>query len=293
MIDWKPSKTATLIAKSVVLQAADPRRQPLIDSGVLVSCEQSLLSLGASGRVFLSLVQFRLFRKLVYFLEWCMLPGIQLHYLARKKYIYNLLKDAVESGVDQIVILGAGCDGLSQRIVGEKHTLKVFDVDHPATMGGADVKGRDNAIVRVPSKLDESGLAERLYLAGFDRSLKTIVVAEGVLMYLSKGEVGSLLIELSHLADERPAIIFTYIDCVPRADISFKNSHKLVTWWLKRSDEPFRSGSDASSLRCLLGEASYRIHKDADHKVLANEVLKFVGLADEVLAIGERVVLAY
>jgi methyltransferase (TIGR00027 family) len=94
---------------------------------------------------------------------------------------------ALEHGVRQIVILGAGYDARAVRF----HTpgVRFFEVDHPATQAdkrtrleqvGASLDG----ITFVAADFTEAKLAAALAAAGHDPSQPTQFLCEGVLRYL-------------------------------------------------------------------------------------------------------------
>lgn len=53
--------------------------------------------------------------------------------VSRARYIEDILEEAVRQGVKQYVILGAGMDTFAFRRPDLIESLKVFEVDHPAT----------------------------------------------------------------------------------------------------------------------------------------------------------------
>ena len=60
-------------------------------------------------------------------------PGVQNSIITRVRYFDDMVKKAVDSGFEQLVILGAGYDTRAYRIEGIKERVKVFEVDHPDT----------------------------------------------------------------------------------------------------------------------------------------------------------------
>lgn len=61
-----------------------------------------------------------------------LLPGMVNSGLARVRYFDDFVKNSVDEGLEQLVILGAGYDTRAYRIEGLKK-LKVFEVDQPDT----------------------------------------------------------------------------------------------------------------------------------------------------------------
>src|SRR5512134_2696244 len=74
---------------------------------------------------------FSFFLKLGY-AEWRG-PGGWGFLVARDRYIDDVLRHALDQGLQQLVILGAGYDSRAYRLKELPGRVKVFEVDHPAT----------------------------------------------------------------------------------------------------------------------------------------------------------------
>ena len=66
-------------------------------------------------------------------LQAASVPGIYLHQVLRKRCIESLTRAVVNTGIQQVVIIGAGYDTLSLRLSSEQPRLTVIELDHPAT----------------------------------------------------------------------------------------------------------------------------------------------------------------
>lgn len=121
---------------------------------------------------------------------------------ARHRFAEDALASAIESGVRQVVVLGAGLDTWAYRnpfaaTLGD--LLRVFEVDHPATQAWKRELLADAAIP-IPSSLtfapvdfEKRSLADGLAAAGFDRTLPTFFTWLGVVPYLTEEAVWSTL----------------------------------------------------------------------------------------------------
>jgi methyltransferase (TIGR00027 family) len=103
---------------------------------------------------------------------------------------------ALGDGVTQIVLLGAGYDSRALRFRSAGVTF--FEVDHPATqadkrerLATADVS--TDGIEFVAADFTEAGLASALAAHGHDPAVRSLVVCEGVLRYLSEQWFRALL----------------------------------------------------------------------------------------------------
>jgi len=197
------------------------------------------------------------FRAAAIFMERLILPGIMIHYTLRKRFIEESVRERLKDGVRQVIMLGAGFDTLAYRLQREFPDVAFIELDHPATqrvkvevLSGAlspnlaylslDISTRDpsEVLLRCPA---------------YDPNDETILIAEGLLMYLDATAVGTI-IELAAQHQGRSAIIFTFME--PRKDgqIAFQHSGKLVDWWLKRRGEPFQWGIRREDLSDYLSQ---------------------------------------
>lgn len=140
-------------------------------------------------------------------------PGARPSGVARTRWIDDVLSESLRSGIEQLVILGAGYDSRPYRMAGLDST-PVFEVDHPAT--SASKQKRLAGIVRshvtyVGIDFDKDVLGEALERAGFDLSRQTFFLWEGVTNYLAAEAVDATLRYISG-AKPRSLLLFTYVN---------------------------------------------------------------------------------
>jgi methyltransferase (TIGR00027 family) len=116
----------------------------------------------------------------------------------RTRFAEDALAAAVERGVRQLVILGAGLDTYAYRSTfGER--LRMFEVDHPATQSWKRERLEEAAIpipkslTFVPIDFERQTLGQGLEAAGFDASQQTFFTWLGVVPYLTEDAVWSTL----------------------------------------------------------------------------------------------------
>jgi methyltransferase (TIGR00027 family) len=130
-------------------------------------------------------------------------PRVSLHLrafvAARSRYVEDELALAVERGVRQYVILGAGLDTFAYRNLHPEGLLRVFEVDHPATQAWKRAR-LDEAGIQLPANLtfapvdfEEQSLADGLQDAGYDPSLSAFFSWLGVTPYLTTEAVMMML----------------------------------------------------------------------------------------------------
>src|ERR1700722_824564 len=109
--------------------------------------------------------------------------------VARSRYAEDNLRKAVEAGVEQYVLLGAGLDTFAYRNSFAK--LRVFEVDHPATQQWKrELLQRNHiaipdSIVYTPVDFERHSLPEQLGFAGFDSQAPVFFAWLGVVPYLT------------------------------------------------------------------------------------------------------------
>ncbi|MGP4020728.1 SAM-dependent methyltransferase [Saccharopolyspora sp. 5N708] len=142
------------------------------------------------------------------------LPGVWASMLCRKRYIDDGLRDAVEAGVDAVVILGAGLDTRAYRLPYLANT-PVYELDQPASISykRAVVQrlyGRVPAhVTLVPIDFETRDLGE--VLAGNGLAGQRIAfVWEAVSQYLTEAAVRRMFESLSAAASGS-RLLFTYV----------------------------------------------------------------------------------
>ena len=135
------------------------------------------------------------------------------HIALRTKAIDAHLASALQSGINQLVILGAGLDARAWRVP-RLNEATVFEVDHPATQEykRAHVAGRNPpADIRyVAVDFEEERFADGLQRAGFRSVDPSAWIWEGVAMYLAIDAIHNALDQLTALAAPRSQLAMTY-----------------------------------------------------------------------------------
>ncbi len=128
-----------------------------------------------------------------------MMPGVNGAIVSRIRFIDEVVEQCLSSGFRQMVIIGAGYDTRAYRIDGVSEKLKVFEVDHPLT---TEIKtktitdifhGLPGHVTYVPVIFGQDRMDQKLIGNGFQKGLKTLFIAEGLLMYIPPQAVDDLL----------------------------------------------------------------------------------------------------
>jgi methyltransferase (TIGR00027 family) len=133
--------------------------------------------------------------------------GFRASIVARARFIEDLVSAAVDAGVGQYVLLGAGLDTFVQRRPEFAGRLRVFEVDQPAPQAWKRQRLID-AGYGVPDWLRlvpvdfEAGASwwDLLIEAGYFPDAPSVAVSTGVSMYLTKEANAATLRQLAGLA---------------------------------------------------------------------------------------------
>lgn len=295
-----PSATASLIARSLILLAEEPRTAPLVSPE---AARASLWFVEAAEGKALAGLRLRFARQgwgraLARLAERLAIAGIRLHYAVRKQYLEDATRQAVAEGVAQVVVVGAGFDTLALRLSAELPDALFVEIDHPATQRVKRRALEPRGVLRenlqlLPADLSRKSLADVIAsLPEYQAEKATLLIAEGLTMYLSAGDIDALFGFLRDAAGPGSRIAFTFVEPDRRGRPGFPGASTLVRPWLRLVGEPFTWGIRRSELPRFLAERGFEPREVVDHDELARRYLAPRGLAGERLAPGELVCLA-
>lgn len=139
--------------------------------------------------------------------------GLIDHMVLRTKAIDVHLAEALRSGIDQLVILGAGLDARAWRLQALRNAT-VFEVDHPSTQQYKRKRIAERTppgdIRYVAVDFEKEAFSDGLARAGFLPREPSIWIWEGVAMYLPTEVVRNTLRQLTSLAAPESALAMTY-----------------------------------------------------------------------------------
>jgi methyltransferase (TIGR00027 family) len=142
-------------------------------------------------------------------------PGAVGGLACRTRAIDDACRDAVEAGCTQVVILGAGLDTRPYRLPALAG-VDVWELDLPAVQE-AKVASLTRALGHRPARVhyvpvdfEQTSAGGALAQAGFDAGLRTLVIWEGVSMYLPMAAVEQIFAFAGSLAPGS-RLVFTYV----------------------------------------------------------------------------------
>jgi methyltransferase (TIGR00027 family) len=159
-----------------------------------------------------------------------------------------------KQNVQQYVILGAGMDTFALRRTDTSSTLRIFELDHPATQSSK--RQRISALGTmlpenlhfIPVDFTKEDLTDALKRSEYDPEVPAFFSWLGVTYYLPREVVLSVLSSISDLATAKSNIVFDYYNT--DAFIEGKASRRMEGWknFTRAAGEPIITGFDPSSL---------------------------------------------
>jgi methyltransferase (TIGR00027 family) len=176
---------------------------------------------------------------------------------ARSRIAEGALLRAVERGVRQIVILGAGLDTFALRNPHGARQIRIFEVDHPATQAGKRERLAEAQIeippwlVFVPVDFERDDLGEKLAVAGFEENSPAFFTWLGVVPYLTQHAIGRTLDYVSSIPNSE--VVFDYMEPPEAFSEELRQIEKARAEQLEkmgeRSDTRFEPAGMAAILR--------------------------------------------
>ncbi len=175
----------------------------------------------------------------------------------RSRIAEDALAAAIQRGVRQLVVLGAGLDTYAYR-ASRAQTLRIFEVDHPATqtwkrqrLAEADI-ALPGALTFVPVDFERETLADGLAAAGFDSAQQTFFTWLGVVPYLSDEAIFATLGFIAGVSGGAH-VVFDYVN--PAASVTEparRAAHEALVARVAAAGERIRSHFDSGALHARL-----------------------------------------
>lgn len=135
--------------------------------------------------------------------------------ILRIRYAEDRLQEAISSGVQQYVILGAGLDTFALRHPGLADRLRIYEVDHPASQEmKREQLGRIGALPSnlelVPVDFETDRLDTALVGAGFNPGAPAFFAWLGVTCYLTREAISDTIDQIAAVAAPGSRIVLDY-----------------------------------------------------------------------------------
>ncbi len=196
------------------------------------------------------------------------LPGSYYFLTARTKHIDATLKQVIDQGVEQLVILGAGYDSRAYRFRDMLKEVRVFEVDLPETQARKKRK-LINLLGSLPEWVEfiamdfnTERLDSRLLESNYDPLRKSFFIWEGVCPYVSPEAVDQILSFVAHRSGAGSSIIFDYIyHSVVEGTCDYYGA-RTVARSVARHGEPYIFGIPEGTAAQFLAQRGYALVAD-------------------------------
>jgi len=188
--------------------------------------------------------------------------------VARTRIAEDALSAAVERGVRQIVILGAGLDTFALRSPYGALDIRIYEVDHPATQAWKRQRLAEGEIalppwlVFVPVDFERDDLGESLAGAGFQPSLPAFFTWLGVVPYLTLDAIGSTLDYMASIRNSE--VVFDYMEPPQAFSEEYRQIVTKRTEELEKMGERWASHFEPAGIRAFLRAHGFRDFEDSD-----------------------------
>ncbi len=261
-----PSKTARKVALNIVTLGAKRGMEKVLPPGIVDATAKLLVGSGVVGRRAVGFSRSRMAVGIYLAFDW-MMPGQFEAFAHRKAFCERQVRKGIEAGASQILVLGAGYDTLGWRLAPEFTSVTFFEIDHPTTARlkaiGIEAMGQPPNLHLIAEDLGGQQLVDILRAdATWDSTAPTVIVAEGLLMYLPPVAVATLFEQCAIVTGVGSRIVFTYVDKHTDGRPDAGPWTWLVLWILKVSGEPWLWSIHPEELGSFLKERNWIITPD-------------------------------
>ena len=207
---------------------------------------------------------------------------------ARSRIAEDALSTAVERGIRQIVILGAGLDTFALRNPHRALEILIYEVDHPATQAWKLERLAEAQIalppwlVLVPVDFERddvpNNLREKLVAAGFHENSPAFFTWLGVVPYLTQDVIGRTLDYMSSIQNSE--VVFDYVEPPEAFSEELRQIEKARTEQLEKIGERSDTRFEPAGMAAILRSHGFCTIEDIDFQEIASRFGRAVqGLA--------------
>lgn len=262
----RPSKTARKVALNILALGAKRGMEEVLPPGIVDATAKLLVESGVVGHRAVQFSRSQMAVAIYMAFDW-MIPGQFEAFAHRKAFCEQQVRKGIDDGASQVLVLGAGYDMLSWRLATQFAGVNFFEIDHPATVRlkakGIDTMGQRANLHCIAEDLGERSLRDVLHAdARWDVTATTVIVAEGLLMYLSPEAVRTLFEHCAAITGAGSRIAFTYVGTRKNGQPDAGPWTWLVLWILKASGEPWLWSMPTEELGPFLEKTHWTLARD-------------------------------
>lgn len=174
--------------------------------------------------------------------------------LSRSRYTEDCLDEALRTGVQQYVILGAGMDTFAFRRPELARRLQIFEVDHPVTQ---EIKRQRIAAAGwqippnlhfIPINFSTDTLESALKNSSFETEKDSFFSWLGVSFYLSLADIEKTLKAIVQITPARSQVVFDYLDIQSFEPGKASKPVQFLQAIAQQVGEPLKTGFNPAAL---------------------------------------------
>jgi methyltransferase (TIGR00027 family) len=188
--------------------------------------------------------------------------------LGRARYNEDLLNTAIQKGVAQYVIIGAGFDTFALRRPDLSDRVQVFEIDHPTTQDLKQQRLRDAGldipvnVHYVQADFEVESVADVLVRSDYDPFQAAFFSWLGVMSYLTRPAIEGTFSAITRMAPMGSEIVFDYLTAMAFVPEHQSPALKLRFDRARAVGEPYITGFEPSELSSFLKPLGYALMED-------------------------------
>ncbi len=193
---------------------------------------------------------------------------------ARSRIAEDASSTAVDRGVRQIVILGAGLDTFALRNPKGALDIRIYVVDHPATQAWKLARLAEAQIAVPPSltfvpvDFEQDDMGEKLVAAGFQQNSPAFFTWLGVVPYLTLDAIGRTLDYMSSIQDSE--VVFDYMEPPEAFSEELRQLEKNRTEQLEKMGERSAIRFEPAGIAAILRSREFCSIEDINFQEIAS-----------------------
>ena len=292
----RPSRTALKIARFMVLLDAVPRLRGVLPEGQAELTGSILRASEAVSPRLVDMMRRPATIRIYELMEAVTGRGQLLWFGLRKRWFAERVEAEIEAGARQLLVLGAGFDPLAAWIAERHPDVHCVEIDAPAT---AEPKRHALQALRRPganhevcaADLATHSLADALQSTSWRHDARSVVVAEGLLMYLTRADVERLLTEVTASVGAHSRLACSCVDAHANGAPNIGKLDKMIRFSLRLVGEPMQWGIRPPDVPAFFAANGHRVLEQPTVDDLRSRYLVPMGLADDPVTPYEHLVL--
>jgi len=199
---------------------------------------------------------------------------------ARTKHMDEILEAAGKNGIKQMVNLGAGYDSRAYRYHKTMPHVRFFEIELPWMVTEKKRRVKEilgeipDYVTYVPIDFNIQNIPDELAKAGYDPSLKTLFIWEGVTYYISAEAVEATLQFIREKSAPGSSVVFDYMSLgAIRGNWKKYPDTRRLSFWVKYRGEPFVFGIPEGEEIEWVEQRGLKVISDLDREALEERYL--------------------